>query len=319
MAEAVCTIFENHYHHGVAAMVNSLIKAGFSGNIYCGYRGSLPQWAQGCRTKSGIAALQVNEVATLVFIPCDSNVHLAHYKPTFMLRLLQNEAQDARQLHYLDPDIVLNCGWETMRRWSAGGIALSEDYYGYLPVRHPIRLGWKDWLSDYPELSVQSEFNQYFSSGYVGVSASDIEFLKLWETVIRRIGESGNYLQTLVTGNSEKLFYLPDQDAMNIALMCGKFTVNSAGPESMDFVPCGRMPKLLFHAIGSKKPWLGGFLRMALRGYAPTQSARQFFKHTAGPLKSFTRMQLWCLKTEFRLATQLSRLFKPTEYRFRNP
>ena len=80
-------------------------------------------------------------------------------------------------------------------------------------------MGWKEWLVRFPELQIRSEYNRYFSSGYVGVSARDTDFLKEWESVIKRIGETGNYLQALATGDSEELFYLPDQDALNIALM----------------------------------------------------------------------------------------------------
>jgi hypothetical protein len=231
---------------------------------------------------------------------------------------LEGLAQGVSQLHYFDPDIVLGCKWPLVRRWATKGIALSEDFNGHLPARHPLRLQWKAWLSQFPELNSQGDCDRYYSGGYVGLPVENVEFLKTWAGLIDKIS-LGQDLKKYCLGDSNKLFYVPDQDALNIALMCGTFTVNGAGVEGMAFAPWGRFPNLLFHAIGYKKPWMGGCIKLALRGHAPTYSARMFLKHMDGPIRSLSPYRRFVLKLDFRLALQLSRLVKPTEYRFRNP
>jgi len=316
MPEAVCTLFEKDYHHGVAALVNSLCKAGFEGNIWAGYRGDLPHWASGAQADAGYHRLPVTDSVTLIFVPLSTQIHMAHYKPTFMLQLLEGPATNVDQLHYLDPDIVLKGNWPTFRRWATNGIALVEDPRGYMPSRHPTRLGWIEWLQNFPEFTLTQQLDRYYSSGYVGCSSAQIDFLRSWARLIERIAESGRDLGKLCMGDAEELFYLPDQEAMNIALMCHSHLINGVGQDGMDFAPYGR---LLSHAIGSRKPWRGGHIQLALRGYAPTRAARAFFKNTNGPIKSFAKARLSALKLGLRLAVQLARLIRPTHYRFTNP
>ncbi len=45
MKAIICTLFEGRYHFGAAALVNSLYRAGYRGELYAGYKGELPFWA----------------------------------------------------------------------------------------------------------------------------------------------------------------------------------------------------------------------------------------------------------------------------------
>lgn len=317
MSEAICTLFEKDYHHGVAALVNSLVHADFEGTVYAGYRGELPHWAAQASTEENNHRLRISEKVDILFIPLSAEVHFAHYKPSFMIELFEGPAAQTDQLHYLDPDIVLKGNWPTFRRWAKEGIALVEDPRGYMPSGHPTRLGWIEWLNNFDELSVQSRLERYYSSGYVGCTKTELDFLRSWKDIIEKIAQSGRDLSKLCMGSKEELFYLPDQEAMNIALMCHTHPINGVGQEGMDFAPYG---KLLSHAIGTNKPWRGGFMRMAARGYAPTRAARAFLKSAkAGPIQSFSKSRLSALRLGFRLAVHLARIVRPTDYRFINP
>lgn len=39
--ETICTLFDGDFHYGLAAMLNSLVQAGYKGTVWAGYRGAL--------------------------------------------------------------------------------------------------------------------------------------------------------------------------------------------------------------------------------------------------------------------------------------
>ena len=80
--QVICTLYEGDYHLGLAALINSILKGGFHGLFWVGYRGDLPPWtAQLARRDDGL--FQVGE-ALLGFEVLDSGCHFAHFKPDFM-------------------------------------------------------------------------------------------------------------------------------------------------------------------------------------------------------------------------------------------
>ena len=119
----ICTLFEGSYHFGLAALVNSLFRSGFTGVIYAGYRGELPPWAKARVSASN--RLSVSSGIEIEFIPLETSIHLSNYKPTFILDVATKYAKDATSIFYFDPDIVVYCRWSVFERWgqalAAGG------------------------------------------------------------------------------------------------------------------------------------------------------------------------------------------------------
>ena len=138
----ICTLFEGHYHFGVAALCNSLVASGFEGRIYAAYRGELPPWARG---KTSAAAAQGVELATLtvtptcelVFLSYDPPGHYTNFKPNLIQHLLRQICPEAGRIFYFDPDICVRYDWSFFEQWVDGGVALAEDATPPMPQLHP--------------------------------------------------------------------------------------------------------------------------------------------------------------------------------------
>jgi hypothetical protein len=295
---AVCTLFEGHYHLGAGALVNSLHACGFTGRIVCGHRGSLPAW--------GEAAQRIRGDFEVRFVRLETQSHLTYHKPEFMLRCWSEYCQGASQLHYLDPDIVVKAPWATMERWAQDGIALCEDVNANLPSGHPYRLQWTDFLVHHG-MRAARPMERYYNAGYVGVPRSAIGFVRIWAKIIDDAGLELGGLTKLKNDQPHALFHSADQDALNMALMCTEVPINASGPEGMDFLPGGH---LLSHAIGGAKPWRGGFLREALRGRPPGKAQKTFFRFAESPLRLIAPQELRRMKASLSLGALVGRVYR---------
>ena len=300
MTSAVCTLFEGDYHLGAAALINSLHASGFRGQIFCGLRGPLPPWARSAER------LVVAEGLEVIFVPQQTGIHFTNHKPAFLLDLWQGPAAGADTLFYFDPDIVAKCPWTALERWAAGGVALCEDVNPSLPARHPLRLGWGEFLGRHG-LAVAAARERYYNAGFLAVPATLRPVLERWRDLGARAGADTGSLQSIKHGAAHSLFHTPDQDALNLALMTLDAPVNAVGPEGMDFVPGGNY---LSHSIGARKPWRGGFVRQALQGYPPSLAAKNFFAHVDRPIPVFASGRRRRLLAALRLAALLGRFYR---------
>src|SRR5580658_22604 len=84
--QVICTLYEGDYHFGLAALINSIVRGGFRGLFWVGYRGELPPWtAQLQRRPDGL--YQVGE-ALLGFELINRSGHFTQFKPEFMSTII---------------------------------------------------------------------------------------------------------------------------------------------------------------------------------------------------------------------------------------
>ncbi len=290
MRSAVCTVFEGDYHLGVGALVNSLYTNGFRGNFYAGYRGPLPPWAVPLKSGDHGSAFEVAEGLTVHFIPLTTKIHLANYKPDFMLSLGEKPFPPAEAVFYFDPDITVKCPWSFFEEWVKAGVAVCVDINPDMAANHPIRHAWKGFLMGL-DLKVHNEFEQYFNSGFVGVAARDRDFLVHWKNFIQSIGQATGGLDKIIVASRTEKFYCPDQDGLNLAAMATESSVSPMGQDAMDFQHGGG-GYVMSHAAGGKKPWKKPFVRtVLLRAAPPSRADREFFRHVESPIRLFPPWQ----------------------------
>ncbi|WP_411826051.1 hypothetical protein [Luteolibacter sp. AS25] len=295
METIVCTLFEKVYHHGVAALANSLYASGFRGDMCVGYRGPLPPWVSDPEPSDelkweGATSFRAANGLRLLFLPLETNFHLANFKAEFMREIISRSSQKIRGLFYMDPDIVVTAKWECFERWlSVGGVVGVENDWSPIPVTHPRRLEWIKYYKEFGrELNPKSDI--YVNSGIVGVLCENLDFIELWEAMSHEMSPAIGGLENcaaLHTGPVLPIydcFSAPDQDAMNAAIDAYPKVVSVMGKEFMGMKPgfCGAP-----HALGSPKPWSQEFFRRYfLTGYRPTIADVGFWENASGPISS---------------------------------
>ena len=309
MPTAVCTLFEGHYHHGVATLVNSLVAAGYEGTVWVGYRGPLPAWLlRHARFDRRAGRLQVTPKVALHTVPLDPPRSLNYEKAAFMRAVLRTHDPEAVAVVYLDPDLVVKCAWSEIAAWWAdGAVALVEDLDGALPSNHPRRDGWRRYFAgdgNVPERPLERCYN----SGFIGVPRRHEALLATWQRLCERIAaDHGSAPRQRKLGSPDHPFHSTDEDALNFALMRADTPLHTEGPEAMDFVPGGRH---LSHAVGTAKPWQGRHFRGALRGRPPSAASQSFYRFARGPLASLSPLTLARRKVSMALATALGRVYR---------
>lgn len=320
MTIAVCTLFEKDYHHGVAALANSLVRNGFDGRIYAGYRGPLPEWARAARQTSVGAlrkahVLEVTPTCSLVFVPLETPAHFTNIKPDFMLQLFADEALEIDYLFYLDPDICLVRKWQYLADWSTCGVALCEDVNSPTGEFDPRRIGWRRYFG---ERGIALSFRNpaYVNGGCVGVARAELRFLENWQLLTRHMAATIGDLRTAkIEGGRQfqqsgfaSCFDCSDQDALNATVeMTGELTYSILPRAAMGFaIGATVMP----HALGPRKPWRRQYLREALTACPPTVADLAFWENVAGPLRSMSDRRVKATRFTLGVASAMGRLYR---------
>jgi len=313
MRYEVCTLFEGHFHKGVAVLINSLYKNGFRGNFYAGYRGTLPTWSN-LATENlkldwpGAKTLQVAKDLHIHFLPVSTDYHLTHYKPTFMLNLLNEPAKNANGLAYFDPDIVILCRWDFYEKWMSYGVAMVHEIVSNdMPATHPSRMEWYNIIKKLNR-EPKRHIHSYINAGFCGVSEKNIEFLKVWSQIIEvAIKEYKMDPATMIVFDRTSAFYAIDQDAFNIAAMCCESPISEMGPEAMDFVGAGWT---MSHAAGWPKPWKNKFIISALSGNPPSRPHKYYWNNIREPINLHGSLYTSLRKADIFVATLIGRFYR---------
>jgi hypothetical protein len=306
---AICTIFEKDYHLGLAALVNSLARAGFAGKVWAGYRGPLPPWTRQLnqlKRLDGEGEYQVGDRIRLAFVPLTWDRHLSNCKPTFMLDLLENRSKESEYLWYFDPDVFIRCNWQTFADWQRCGIAMCQDRVSTnLPADAPLRHKWMEIGRNMGLGEPRRALYQYFNSGAVGVAASQTSFLRLWQRILDQAAAMGVNVNRLMAGSRAMPFHAVDQDGMNMAAMYTEHSLSTMGQEAMGFIPGGFT---MYHVPGPK-PWRGSMLRRALAGYPPHAAAKFYFTQATSPIRIYSPGQLRIKRLDCALAAFIGRFY----------
>jgi hypothetical protein len=304
---SICTLFEGDYHLGLAALVNSLVHAGYAGTVWVGYRGALPPWLEQLKWLDAQGAeYMVADQIRLVFLPVETNIHFTSYKPQFMLDLFANQASDCGYIWYFDPDIFVRCAWSFFANWQRYGIALCQEIANnILPDNSPLRYQWME-IAAGMGLGTPRALNYYLNGGMVGVSAEHTEFLHLWKRFIQVGQAAGANINQIVSGTREMPFAILDQDAMNMAAMYTQHPLTTMGPDAMGFVPAGFA---MFHSTGPK-PWRGSLLLRALAGTPPSSAFKFFFTQVESPIRVYSPWRLRAKRLACKIAAFIGRFYR---------
>ena len=297
MNSSVCTLFDGHYHFGLGALVNSLYQNGFRGIVWAGYRGELPFWAINAQSGKRYNEFHVGEGCAIRFIKVETKVHLANYKPQFMLKVFREFSSEVSGLVFFDSDIVIKCRWSFYEEWMQRGIALCADgVYTHCPADHPLRFSWLDY-AEHKQLACVRRLSIYYNSGFVGVSKQWSAALEIWQDLLEGLPEIGVDLHAFMPGDRTQAFYVPDQDTLNIMAMVTEYPISTVGPEGMDFAGGGY---IMSHAPTGAKPWRKHILREALNGKAPTLADKVYWQNVETPIQLYPPRHLswkrFCLR-----------------------
>ncbi len=272
----ICTLFEGDYHFGLAALLNSLVQAGYAGTIWAGYRGALPPWLHQLQRSAGTENeyLVAGKIRLVLLAQATSGSILTNYKPDFMLELLAGPAKACDYLWYFDPDIFIRVPWTFFAGWQQCGVALCQEIVNnILPEEFALAISVvRDRLIHRAQQSPPAQSVFEWRNGRRGGFSRGLS--SSVEAPHPTRGRDGLRFESLYAWSSRVMpFHASDQDALNIAAMYSEFPLSILGPQGMGFT---RGDVKMYHTVG-QKPWRGSFLLRALAATPPTERHEVLF------------------------------------------
>lgn len=293
--DVVVTAAEGEYFHGVAALANSLVRAGFVGDIIVAARGPRPEW--------GLKRLAddyhaVSEGVRLRLVDVPGPWHLGNLRAQFIVDVFERIQPAAATVYYFDTDIVITGSWSLFARWAQDGVVAALDVSdAFMPPNHAYRAEWRRMIARCG-LPCR-EVTGYLNSGCVGVSRANLDFARAWARLMQGLADEGADMGSL-RGNGKPEYARMDQDLMNVAVMATTTPMALLGYETMGVYP--RVGEIMPHAMFHKKPWRRRYVRDALRGMPPGRAHLAWWNFVDGPIRSFPPGSLRWRKARVALA-----------------
>ena len=302
----ICTLFEKHYHHGVAALANSLYASNFRGTLYAAYRGELPAWAnERVDEGGGHAILQLAEGFNIHFAPQSTDEMLANIKPRLIREVWERYGDSLDMVFYIDCDIIVKSPWSYFEEWCRLGVALCEDLNSPLHATHPIRLKWKAYYATFG-IEYNPSDNLYVNGGFVGIHRDYLAFNDLWDDLQEKMKQHTGKQDKIGIDNRWNMFHYMDQDALNVAKDLYA-RVSIMEKKAMDF---DRIGYVMSHAAGTKKPWKRNHIRdVFAHGAKPSATDKFYWNNVSYPIKLYPSSYVKRKKLAINTATFVARFF----------
>lgn len=302
--ETIVTLYENHYHYGVGALLNSLVSSGFKGLFLVGYKGSIPPWINQL-SQTSEKEFNINSEITVKFILIDTEIHFGYYKPQFIKHVFDTYPL-VDNVYYFDPDIVVNAQWSFFKSWVKVGTALCLDNcFPFVHRNHPWRAEWKELAKN--EQNTDCIIDYYVNSGFIGINRANSLLIDKWILLTEQYRISGGDV-SLFEKNAHRAFK-GDQDLLNAALtICPEIIISIIGTEGMGFT---EPTYLMAHAIDSIKPWKANFVKEVLiNGSKPSGAAKYFFSYCEYPIRIFSKRTILLKKINIKIASGIGLIMK---------
>lgn len=304
MSQAIVTLYEGHYHYGVAALINSALLSGFVGRFVVGFRDRLPSWTSALN-QVGEAAFQI-EGASITFYQEAPSRHLGYHKPFAALSVFER-FPDLTTLYYADPDVTFLAPWEFFQGWAAEGVGLVGDCnFRDVSPAHPWRRHWEKLLRTAGQSVERVEDGRYANSGYFSMQRSHLPLLESWRDLTLAYEQAGGDTTSFQMQDRWKAV-VSDQDLLAAALIGWPGTVSWMGPEAMGFTGYFF---ILSHAVESPKPWVRRFALDALRGTPPSRAAKEYLQCANNPIRVQSKESQAVRWLDYRIGQLIARFYR---------
>lgn len=296
----VVTLFEKHYHYGVASLINSLYHSNFKGMVRIGYRGDLPPWVNQLE-QIDANNYKLDESIIINFVLLNTEIHFGYYKPYFLQDSLTTYPE-AESVYYFDPDIVVNAEWSFYTSWVDLGIALCQDNsFAFVHPNHPWRHEWKKLLGT----NLPSDIAYYVNSGYIGLKRENQHVLDKWIVATEKYKDIGGDLSLFDKGGERA--FKGDQDLLNAVITAyPDLNISVIGLEGMGF---SQPAYLMSHAVSEIKPWKKNYLKFLLtRGKSPDFMEKDYMKFANSPISVYSEKEYKMKKINMKLSAILGRV-----------